>query len=304
MNARSLMLRTLTAALAIAGASLPHAARADAWWTSDTWSSGQAVRVQVRVDGSAATLYASPTGDSRRYFEAFAGRNYSLVVTNTTGQRLGVLIAVDGLNVVSGERSRLSPDEQMYVLGPWESATIQGWRTSLRDVRRFVFVDEQHSYASRTGQANGDMGWIRVLSFREQQAWFAPRRIASREMDGGRDERGDALKDQPSREEPRAQAGAPAAPAPLAKGEAKSTLGFMQDRNTQESTPGTGWGDRRSDPVQLVDFTPQRAATDQLVLRYEYASGLRALGIYRRSVRDRVRERDRGELGFAQPPRW
>ena len=33
-----------------------------------------------------------------------------------------------------------------------------------------------------------------------------------------------------------------------------------------------------------------------------YASGLRALGIIPR--RARVWERERGELGFAQPPRW
>jgi len=47
----------------------------------------------------------------------------------------------------------------------------------MRDVRRFVFVDEERSYAERTGQANGDMGWIRVLSFRERapQVWIEPR---------------------------------------------------------------------------------------------------------------------------------
>jgi hypothetical protein len=49
---------------------------------------------------------------------------------------------------------------------------------------------------------------------------------------------------------------------------------------------------------------PEPVATDQLVFRYEYASGLRALGIEPRSSRDRLWERDRGELGFAQPPRW
>jgi hypothetical protein len=110
-------------------------------------------------------------------FQAFRGRNYSLAVTNQTGPRVGVLIAVDGVNVVSGDRSNLTGTEPMYVLGPYERAVIRGWRTSLRDVRRFVFVDEERSYAERTGQANGDMGWIRVLSFREreQQVYIEPR---------------------------------------------------------------------------------------------------------------------------------
>jgi len=68
------------------------------------------------------------------------------------------------------------------------------------------------------------------------------------------------------------------------------------------AAPGTGWGDRRYDPVQQTTFEPQSWATDRITLRYEYASGLRALGIFPR--RPRVFERERGELGFAQPPRW
>jgi len=71
-------------------------------------------------------LYFPRDGSARRYFQAFKGRHYSLVVTNNTGRRIGVLIAVDGLNVVNGQRSRLSPDEAMYVLDPWERTEIQG----------------------------------------------------------------------------------------------------------------------------------------------------------------------------------
>jgi len=70
------------------------------------------------------------------------------------------------------------------------------------------------------------------------------------------------------------------------------------------SVPGTGWGEKRHDPVRRVWFVPESVATDHLVFRYEYASGLRALGIEPRSWRDRLWERDRGELGFARPPRW
>ena len=45
-----------------------------------------------------------------------------------------------------------------------------------------------------------------------------------------------------------------------------------------------------------------RQSSDQIVLRYEYASGLRALGI--NLQRNRLWDRERGELGFAQPPKW
>jgi hypothetical protein len=191
---------------------------------------------------------------------------------------------VDGLNVVNGERSDLGNHEAMYVLGPWESATIRGWRTSLDEVRRFVFVDEERSYAERTGQSNADMGWIRVAAFREQRlrVWNDMRGIY---RDQAGNERGPEDK-QSARPESRAQSDV--APAPSA-----------------DNFPGTGWGNRTSDPVQLTTFVAEPYATDQLTLRYEYASGLRALDIIPwRARQDRLSERDLGTVGFAQPPRW
>ena len=273
---------------------------------------GRLVDVQVLVGGDATPLYIAPGRWDRRYFQALRGRNYALAVTNNTGRRIGVLIAVDGLNVVNGERSRLAADEAMYVLDPWERTVVRGWRSSLNDVRKFVFVDEERSYAERTGQANGDMGWIRVLAFNEARPWMDPRgRINGRERDdeilpyGSREEKdGDA---------PRAERREAPDSAPQAEGQGDLRATKPQGSNktfTREdspaapSAPGTGWGGKQWDPVRRVWFVPERSATDQLVLRYEYASGLRALGIEPRGSRDRLWERERGELGFAQPPRW
>jgi hypothetical protein len=259
---------------------------------------GNLVDVSVRVDGKTAPLYFRPGAWDRNYFEAFKGRNYSLVLRNNTAQRVGVLIAVDGLNVVNGERSNLARWEPMYVLGPYEQAVIQGWRTSLRDVRKFVFVDEERSYAERTGQANGDMGWIRVLSFREQApvSWWNGVR---------RDSRVDELRSQNEMDSP--------APAPTVEGQkARGEVGAdglariapesKSSETRSESNPGTGWGQRRHDPVQETEFNAAVQPTDHLMLRYEYSSGLRALGIFPR--RARLWEREDGQLGFAKPPRW
>jgi hypothetical protein len=265
-------------------------------------ASGDLVNVQVLVDGYPTPLFVRPGSWDRTYFQAFKGKNYSLAVTNTTGERVGVLITVDGLNVVNGQKSSLANDEAMYVLDPYESATIRGWRTSLNDIRRFVFVDEDRSYASRTDQANGDMGWIRVLSFREQ------RRITWYDGPGYRDRsdlRGD---DSNGRREPRAEGGTSKqsppmdAPAPSGDLRAQKSGERMNIAPQSESAPGTGWGSHGFDPVRRTEFTAVGYATDHLVLRYEYESGLRALGIFPR--RSRVLERERGELGFAQPPRW
>jgi hypothetical protein len=265
-------------------------------------ANGNLVNVQVLVDGNPTPLFVRAGSWDRTYFQAFRGKNYSLLVSNTTGARVGVLITVDGLNVVNGQKSSLANNEAMYVLDPYESATIRGWRTSLNDIRRFVFVDEDRSYASRTDQANGDMGWIRVLSFREQRpiTWYDGPGYRDRT-----DLRGD---DSNARREPRAQGGASkqgapeSAPAPSGDLRAQKAGERSSIAPQNESTPGTGWGSHGFDPVQRTEFTAAGSATDHMVLRYEYESGLRALGIFPR--RSRVLERERGEMGFAQAPRW
>lgn len=289
-------------ALGVAFAASP-AALASSW---ERTADGQLLDVQVIVDGSSAPLYVKPGAWDRRYFQAFRGRNYSLAVANNSGQRVGVLISVDGLNVVNGERSSLAGTEPMYVLGPYERAVIRGWRSSMRDVRKFVFVDEERSYAERTGQANGDIGWIRVLSFREQrpQVWVEPRE--RRENDWGPGGSRESQRDEagtPSAEGGESGGAKQRADAPSTKSEpSKPQAESFRGAPTPESNPGTGWGERSWDPVQRTVFLAAYSATDRIVLRYEYESGLRALGIYPR--RDRTWQRERGELSFARPPRW
>lgn len=286
----------------VAFAALTAAAPAQAAYGSygDFTADGRAVDVGIRVDGQSAPLFIKSGDFNRWYFQAFEGRNYSIVLRNNTGRRIGVLLTVDGLNVVNGEKSRMRPDEPMYVLGPWGSAEIAGWRTSLKQIRKFVFVDEAISYASRTGQANGDMGWIRVLSFEERRPWngITPDLRYDNQPKPRSDNSGDSDRTREKRAAPEAER----APVP------QSASPEGADRRAQsfsggQSYPGTGWGQKDYDPVRRTDFTPARNATDRLVFRYEYASGLRALGIFP-PQRGRIWQRDRGELGFAQPPRW
>ncbi len=301
MHQALVMNRRLRAALLAAAGAISLTAGSALALPARQEATGALVHVQVLVDGQAAPLYTRWGAWDRSYFQAYRGRNYSLLVTNQTGERVGVLIAVDGLNVVNGQRTSLSNNESMYVLDPYESATINGWRTSLDDVRRFVFVDEDRSYAARTDQANGDMGWIRVLAFREQRpiVWREERpwirggdESGDRSQDGARPQtwnRGDAPSPPPTAGGSPGELSAPRA-------SAKSMMA------PQAQAPGTGWGDRRYDPVQRTVFAAAMSPTDRITLRYEYESGLRALGIFPRSPR--VWERERGELGFAQPPRW
>ena len=202
---------------------------------------------------------------------------------------------MDGLNAISGERD--AGRGRMYVLDPWQRTTVQGWRTSLQEVRRFTFVDERASYAARSGKANEKMGWIEVAAYRERRRRSssplrgselpspAPRPSSRRATRAG----GEAARDQGA-----SSAEAPAAPK-------------LQGGARARAYPGTGWGPRAHDPVVLVSFDPEPEPAQRVTLRYEYRPALVALGVLPRPVppwRDRLRERDQAQPGFAQPPAW
>jgi hypothetical protein len=95
--------------------------------------------------------------------------------------------------------------------------------------------------------------------------------------------------------------GTPAIPSLQDNSSRPKPSGQQLDKSS-EAYPGTGWGAERRDAVREVEFAPAANCSDHIVLRYEYANGLVALGILPEI--NRLRERDRGELSFARPPRY
>jgi hypothetical protein len=261
---------------------------------------GTLVGVSVEIDGRESSLYAAPDGSGRYYLEARAGSRYAVSLANRTGERVGVVLTVDGLNAISGERDTQAG--RMYVLDPWQSTRVQGWRTSLSAVRQFTFVDEKRSYAARSGKANEKMGWIEIAVYRERRAY-----VHRTPGHWGENKR----QDSDGREEQDARDQAPAAPAPEATASRDSAQAppklEAESGARARSYPGTGWGDRAHDPVVLVSFDPEKHPSECVTLRYEYRSALVALGVLPAPVpqqRDRLWQRERAEPGFAQPPRW
>ena len=302
---RALVLTFLTtsfalALLALAADAAPRWARVD----RDRSAVRGPLEVSVRVENRSAPLYLLASRSDRWYLEARKGGHYEVRVHNTSGERLGLVLAVDGLNAINGLRSGLAAHEPMYILDPHESATIRGWRRNLRDVNRFVFVDEQRSYAERTGQANGDLGWIRVAAFREVQTWIEDDwyRPGIRDRSGPQS----GAPGPQGEEAPQARRERATEPQAGRQGVAEPRAQAYDWRGEENGNPGTGWGRKEHDPVRRVDFSPEAFACAQVILRYEYRSGLVALGIlpWRGDDRDRLWEREHGQFGFAQPPRW
>lgn len=114
-----------------------------------------------------------PTWQHRgqRWVAGSQGTPYAVRLRNNSPERVLVVLSVDGLNVINGEAA--SPDQTGYVLEPWQSADITGWRKSQREVAQFVFTNPGNSYADRTGRPD-NIGVIGIAVFNEAQRWVPP----------------------------------------------------------------------------------------------------------------------------------
>jgi hypothetical protein len=233
--------------------------------TGGTAVAGNAVEVQLRSDsGRGIPLYptAGRPQTTKVYAEAVKGDHYSIVVRNLLGRRVGLVIAVDGRNIISGQQSWLRNDERMYILEPYGYGEFKGWRTSLESVNRFYFTDPGDSYAAAFHDESA-MGVIAVAVYPE-----VPRREESRDL---------------SQAPSSAQRGAPGA-----KAEGESA--------------GTGFGRQEHSPARVVAFEPEGTAAERILIKYEWRSTLCQQGViacgHPRPPRNRIWDSE----GFAPPP--
>lgn len=95
------------------------------------------------------------------------GHRYAVRLRNATPERVLVVLSVDGINAVTGEVA--SPSQTGYVLRPWQTTDITGWRKSRDEVAQFVFSPPGESYAGRTGRGE-NLGVVGIAVFREKEA--------------------------------------------------------------------------------------------------------------------------------------
>lgn len=106
----------------------------------------------------------------RVYVEAQRGATYAIRVHNQSPYRVGLVIAVDGRNIISGQPSALRADERLYVLEPHQRADFRGWRSGRDRINAFYFTDAADSYAGRWGDESR-LGTIAIASYREQAVY-------------------------------------------------------------------------------------------------------------------------------------
>lgn len=101
----------------------------------------------------------------RSYVAGASGEPYRLLLTNRSGERVMAVVSVDGINVLDGKTAAYN--QMGYVLEPYQTATIDGWRKSYDHVARFQFSNLPNSYAGQTGRP-GQIGVIGVAVFQER----------------------------------------------------------------------------------------------------------------------------------------
>src|SRR2546428_8289309 len=137
------------------------------------------VEIVDRSEGRVLPVYWH---QGRRYVVGKPGNEYAIGVRNGSSGRVLAVMSVDGVNVISGDTA--SPQQSGYVLAPYESADIAGWRKSLARTAAFYFTALPDSYAARTGRPD-NVGVIGVAAFPQRARPVAcvgfPRQGATRD---------------------------------------------------------------------------------------------------------------------------
>jgi len=114
------------------------------------------------------TVQSERKNVERSYIIAKDDERYRIRVSNRSNRRIGVVIAVDGRNIISGKKSHLQSNERMYILQPYETQEYGGWRTGRNRTNRFYFTQMEDSYAADWGDYTA-MGVVALSVFQERQ---------------------------------------------------------------------------------------------------------------------------------------
>lgn len=221
---------------------------------------GQPVDVEIR-DRATGQVLPVYWHDGERHVAGEPGCEYEIRLQNRGGGRVLAVTSVDGINVITGKTA--STLSSGYVLDPWRSLDIDGWRKSMDEVAAFYFTALPDSYAARTGRPD-NVGVIGVALFREQ------------------------VRVMPMDEEPLARAAAPATSTTAAEGSSENAKSAARQSGMarEDSRLGTGHGRRVDSGAVYTEFERASDEPDQVIrIYYDSRKNLIAQGIIPRPYR-------------------
>ena len=144
--------------------SLLSAAVAVALSVSAAAHAGALVDVTV-IDRDTGSTLPTHSHAGKLYIAGTPGHRYAVRLYNHTGARVLTVLSVDGVNAITGQDA--NPSQSGYVLDPWQSTEVDGWRKDMSQIAQFNFTALEDSYAARTGRPD-NVGVIGVAVFREK----------------------------------------------------------------------------------------------------------------------------------------
>ena len=241
--------------------------------TAGVWagSVGDAMEVRIVTDDG-RTLPTYPVkmrhGVRKVYAEAIKGDHYRIEVKNRLNRRVGLVIAVDGRNIISGVKSWLKNSERMYILEAYGYGEFSGWRSAQDRINRFYFTDVPDSYAAAFGDESA-MGVIAVALYPEVRRCKPPIPLARTTPAQPRSYEGKAAG---SADRADASPNAPAASEAQRKDRADKAEKAME-------SAGTGYGRDEYSPSQIVAFEPEKRPLETIYFKYEWRATLCKLGV-------------------------
>ena len=119
-----------------------------------TSSAGNLLDLAV-VDRDTGETLRTYRDHGKVYVAGTPGHRYSVRMVNRTGGRVMTVLSVDGVNAITGQTA--SANQSGYVLSPWESAEIAGWRKSGDEIGAIQF----HCAAGQLRRAHRPTGQCR-----------------------------------------------------------------------------------------------------------------------------------------------
>lgn len=259
--------------------------------------------MEVLVGGRDSREYY---GRGTTYVEARRGQEYAIRLSNHTGERVAVALAVDGLNSIDAKHTSAQAARK-WILGPYETIVVDGWQTSSNTARHFYFTNESGSYGSYMGDTR-NLGNISAAFFRELRpeppVYVTPQPYTRNYEESERYDRQRGAADAAPAAPEAATGGASSArkAAPSA-----SAQGMMREMAPKDELAATGIGRETRHDVYTTTFRAESSPSGVVTVRYEYRNKLIELGILPRPyVPDPVirRENSSGftDYGYAPDP--
>jgi hypothetical protein len=240
--------------------------------------------VSVQVEALGGGEFPSFRHGDQVWIAGSEGQRYNLRLHNHSPGRVEVVVTVDGRDVISGQLGDYVK-QRGYVLDPFESLVIEGYRQSFDSVAAFRFADLADSYSARLGTPV-HVGLIGVAAFAERQARASPRRRqAPLAPVTGHPFPGEEARSAPA---PSGTVGAPEKRASRGGsssgdggGDKPMSWAAPEHAEARPSQLGTEYGESTYSPVEEVTFqrANRRNPNQLLVLHYDSLAGLRARGI-------------------------